>query len=61
MKLKRFYDYVNRPFDCSSTMGCQRANPFTTNCACVVVTCNDCYNNTPSCLKGLAHAKIIKK
>ena len=47
MKLKRFYDDVNRPFDCSLAVGCQRSNPFTTNGACAVANCNDCYENTP--------------
>ena len=47
MKLKRFYDHANRLFNCSLAIGCQRSNPFTTNGACVVADCNDCYENTP--------------
>ena len=27
-------------------MGCPRSNSFTTNNACVVANCNDCYDNT---------------
>ena len=27
LKLKRFYDLVNRPFDCSLAVGCQRSIP----------------------------------
>ena len=46
MKLKRFYDHVNRLFNCSLAMGCQRSNSFTTNGGCVVANCTDCYENT---------------
>ena len=27
LKLKRFYDHVSRPFDCSLDVGCQRSIP----------------------------------
>ena len=47
MKLKRFYNDAKRPFDYSLAVGCQRSNPFTTNGACFVDNCNDCYENTP--------------
>ena len=53
MKLKRFYDHVNRPFDCSLAVGCQRSNSFTTNGACVVANCNDCYKKNTIALAGI--------
>ena len=55
MKLKRFYDLVNRPFDWILAVGCQRSNPFTTNGACVVANCNDCYENTSSLKPLFSH------